>query len=285
MYYLIGLSGILIIICIILIVKLNLKQKLDFKQLEDYTKLENELKDKIDNLNYQKQDLEKNIAVQVSLIQEKNNLITDLNKKTEIARKQYNSAIQDKTEKLDSYMSQLKETRQKELDELYNKTIKEKNLEVELSYKSSIDYYEKLENQMHERADCASRAADELINEAYDRTTKAIEGQKEEEAKFNAILAPLKQYEMEIRKLNPELANIRTDDSRSLVYGAMFGFAPSEIAYFSDGKNRKLNLERETLDMFRNRFGIMVGYILAPKTAEMVITALEQNARNKSKER
>ena len=95
----------------------------------------------------------------------------------------------------------------------------------------------------------------------------------------------LKQYETEIRKLNPELANIRTDDSRSLVYGAMFGFAPSEIGYFANSKNRNLAKERETLDIFKNRFGIMVGYILAPKTAEMVITALEQNARNKSKER
>ncbi len=95
----------------------------------------------------------------------------------------------------------------------------------------------------------------------------------------------LKRYETEIRKLNPELANIRTDDPRSLVYGAMFGFAPSEIAYFADGKNRKLALERETLDIFKNRFGIMVGYILAPKTAEMIIAALEQGTRNKSKER
>ena len=95
----------------------------------------------------------------------------------------------------------------------------------------------------------------------------------------------LKRYELEIRKLNQELANINVDDSRSLVYGAMFGFAPQEIAYFADGKNRNFTKEKEVLDVFKNRFGINVGYILAPKTAEMVIAELEKNLRNKSKER
>ena len=106
MYYLIGLSVILIIVCIILLIKLNTKQKLDFKQLENYTKLENELQDKVNDLNYQKQDLEKDIAIQASLIQEKNGLISDLNEKTKIAREQYNSAIHDQTEELDLYITE-----------------------------------------------------------------------------------------------------------------------------------------------------------------------------------
>ena len=93
----------------------------------------------------------------------------------------------------------------------------------------------------------------------------------------------LKQYEIEIRKLNPELSNIKVDDSRSLVYGAMFGFAPQEIAYFANGKNRNFTKEREVLDIFKNRFGINVEYILAPKTAEMVINALNQNVNSKER--
>jgi len=100
--------------------------------------------------------------------------------------------------------------------------------------------------------------------------------------KYNDIL---KQYEMELRRLNPELANVRVDNSRSLVYGAMFGFAPDEISYFSDNTHRNYKQEQEVSDTLKNRFGINLSYVLAPKTAEMVINALVQNSRNKSKER
>lgn len=91
-------------------------------------------------------------------------------------------------------------------------------------------------------------------------------------------------YETEIRKLNPELANIKVDNSRSLVYGAMFGFAPQEIAYFSDGANRDLAKEEKNLKVFKS-YGLDVTYILAPQTAEMLISALKQSALSKAKER
>jgi len=94
----------------------------------------------------------------------------------------------------------------------------------------------------------------------------------------------LKKYEMEIRKLNPELARVVVDDSRSLVYGAMFGFAPQEIAYFSDGAHRDLVKEQENLKIFKS-YGLDVTYILAPKNAEALITALKQNELNKVKDR
>ena len=100
-------------------------------------------------------------------------------------------------------------------------------------------------------------------------------------AKYTDIL---KQYEIGIRNLNLELKNIKVDDSRSLVYGAMFGFAPQEIAYFSDGAHRDLEKETENFKIFKN-YGLDVTYILAPETAEMVISALKQKALNKSKER
>ena len=94
----------------------------------------------------------------------------------------------------------------------------------------------------------------------------------------------LKKYEMEIRNLNPELARVVVDDSRSLVYGAMFGFAPQEIAYFSDGVHRDLAKEEEYFKIFKN-YGLNVSYILAPKNAESLIAALKQNELNKAKDR
>ena len=94
----------------------------------------------------------------------------------------------------------------------------------------------------------------------------------------------LKRYETEIRKLNPELANVRVNDSRSLVYGAMFGFAPAEIAYFADTGRRDYAKEKAVSDTLK-KYGINLTYVLAPKTAEMVINALNQNIQNNSKER
>jgi len=95
----------------------------------------------------------------------------------------------------------------------------------------------------------------------------------------------LKKYEAEIRRKNPELANIQVDDSRSIVYGALFGFAPQEIAYFSDNIHRNRAKEQQVIDLLKNQFDIKLNYVLAPKTAEMVINALQQNMLSKAKER
>ena len=94
----------------------------------------------------------------------------------------------------------------------------------------------------------------------------------------------LKQYETEIRALNPELQNVKVDNSRSLVYGAMFGFAPVEIAYFADTANRNLAKEKDVSKILKN-YGIDLTYVLAPKTADMILSVLQQNVQNNSKDR
>lgn len=95
----------------------------------------------------------------------------------------------------------------------------------------------------------------------------------------------LKQHEIEIKKLNPELANIKAGSSQVVVYGAMSGYAPAEIIYFSNGKNRDFSQEREITDLLKNRFGINITYVLAPETAKQIINALKQNEQVKAKER
>jgi hypothetical protein len=97
----------------------------------------------------------------------------------------------------------------------------------------------------------------------------------------------IKQYESLIREQNPELSDtnvIKVYDSRSLVYGALFGFAPQEIKYYADGAHRDFAKEKEIFTAFKN-YGINVSYVLAPETAEMILAALKQNTQNKSKER
>ena len=96
-----------------------------------------------------------------------------------------------------------------------------------------------------------------------------------------------KQYEIEIKKLNPELAHIPVKNSRSIVYGATFGFAPDEIEYFSDSDNRDTDAENKVIELLDKKYGINLTYVLAPKTAKIIIDALEQNVHynNIAKER
>ena len=94
----------------------------------------------------------------------------------------------------------------------------------------------------------------------------------------------LQEYEKQIRKLNPELSEIAANTPHSIVYGAMFGFAPGEIAYFADTAHRNLSREDEVINLLQKRYGIKLTYVLSPKTAKMVIDALEHSEIN-SKER
>ena len=89
------------------------------------------------------------------------------------------------------------------------------------------------------------------------------------------------QYESEIRRFNPELSNIKTKIPSAIVDGATFGFAPDEIAYFSDVKNRDFEQEKKTNEYFEKKYGIRVNYILAPKTARTIIDALKQKEMTK----
>ena len=93
----------------------------------------------------------------------------------------------------------------------------------------------------------------------------------------------LKQYESEIRNLNPELATIKVNVASTLVYGAMFGFAPKEIAYCADA-HRDFAQEKENEKILKN-YGINLTYVLAPDTAKKIIATLQQNVQNNIKER
>ncbi len=95
----------------------------------------------------------------------------------------------------------------------------------------------------------------------------------------------IEQYEKQIRKDNPELANLKTKDASDFVYGATFGFAPAEIAYFSN-PDQKPNLSEadRVIDLLRKKYGIELTYVLAPDTVEMLFAALAQNSRDNIRE-
>lgn len=181
-------SGILLIIIIILIVNKNKQVAINKADLEVY-------QEKINQLKNQKQDLLVDVNAQQKIIEENNykiKLIKDEINKVEL---QYNNAIRDRTKELDTYFDELREQRQQNLDETFEKAKKDNENAIKLQYENLITTYEGYQNEAAERADCAVRASKEIIAEAYERATNAIEGAKEEEEKFEAILIPLQQYE------------------------------------------------------------------------------------------
>lgn len=183
-------SGILLVIAIYFGIRLREKKILDDTQLREY-------QNSVANLKAQKEDLNKDICAQKDLIEENNEKIKSTKDEINKVEAQYNRTMRDRTQELDAYFEDLRAARQQELDEYAKKAKSDNDELVRLQYENTLNTYQKFEEQAKERVECADRAAAQVIDEAYDRAAKAIEGAKEEEAKFEAILAPLRQYEKE----------------------------------------------------------------------------------------
>lgn len=81
-----------------------------------------------------------------------------------------------------------------------------------------------------------------------------------------------KDWEKEIKQKNPELAHI----NGSVVYGALFGFAPEEIEYFSSRECDRRHAEVVINKIKQLSAGrIRLTYILSPSTEQKVVKALE----------
>lgn len=97
----------------------------------------------------------------------------------------------------------------------------------------------------------------------------------------------VKDYQ-ELIDTNPELAQLsnRQDKHQDILWGAVFGFAPEEIEYYCYGRfnqgqdiDNVLDDERKMQDVLK-KYGVKSGYVLAPQTAEKIISVLEKNKQN-----
>jgi hypothetical protein len=97
-------------------------------------------------------------------------------------------------------------------------------------------------------------------------------------------LVRLKSLINEIRRLNPELAGIRTKTDKEmlgLADGACYGFGPLEIQFFIQ---RKRNIQNDPLHYSPHQLRVMkralggapVDYILTPEHADQLTAALEK---------
>ena len=158
-------SGILAIIVIILIIKYNQKLILDKTELQ--------------RLEAQKSDLQKDIKAQNDIIEDYNDKILNIQRK-------YQEALNQKNIDLDTYFDEQRITRQKALDNL----IKEKENNLELNYKQEVLNYE---NAIR----VAESNAEKLISQADLRAEQIKEQIAYEEKRYQDLIAPLKQYEMD----------------------------------------------------------------------------------------
>lgn len=166
-----AISGILIIIVIILAIKYNQKLILDKTELQQFSYDINRLKE-------QKSDLQKDIETQNEIIEDYNNKILNIQYK-------YQEALNQKNIDLNTYFDEQRATRQKALDNL----IKEKENNLELNYKQEVLKYE-------DAIRAAESNAENLISQADLRVEQIKEQVAYEEKRYQDLIAPLKQYEM-----------------------------------------------------------------------------------------
>ena len=185
-----GIIGILIVVIFILGIKLHKKIIIDTYEKKNY-------EDSLERLKYQKNDLDKDIKVLNDLIKSKSQEIQDYNDKIQEAQFKYNCELRDRTEELNNYFTIEKNNRQLQLDEEFERKKKDNEESIKLQYANLINTYEGYQNQAAERAECATRASNEIVSKAYEQAQEAIQGANEEQEKFQAILAPLQQYEKE----------------------------------------------------------------------------------------
>ena len=95
----------------------------------------------------------------------------------------------------------------------------------------------------------------------------------------------IQKYAERVVEQNPELHGLNIDaketDAFDICSGAIFGFGPDEIKYFiTDYKGLCIGTkDKERYDKIKS-YGILTRYVLAPKTADMVISVLEKNKQN-----
>lgn len=168
-----GLLGtIIIILCIIIIILFNKKIKED-----------NNLKIQVEKLQYQKEDLEKDIAVQQETINEYNEKIFDLQDK-------YKKELNKKTDDLNQYFENQKQLRQSEMDTNFDKLWREKQNVFDTQYQQAVNAFKNKEEN-------ARAESEKIIAQARESQEAILNETQFQQERFESLLAPLKKYEME----------------------------------------------------------------------------------------
>lgn len=178
-----GVIGILILIIIILGIKLGKKISVDSQELKKYNDKITAAKTTVDRLFNQKTDLEKDIISQ-------RNLIEDYQDKILTVQNKYREELNKKTEDLNVYFEHQKNTRQSEMDTDFERLWREKEENLKNKYikleREELEKEHKFRQEVADNIEAAKKSQDNILADTL-----------YQQQRFEALLEPLKQYEME----------------------------------------------------------------------------------------
>lgn len=174
--------------------------------------------------------------------------INQLQNKISEVQNQYHTELNKKSTDLNTYFDNQKALRQSELDTHFDLIAKEKQDNLDLQYRQLINEFNKKENEAKDKTE-------KIIIEIEKNRQAIIDETKWQQEKFEALLAPIKQYEMEQQQrlfYTVQLSEQEKEDINYLINDA------SNKIYNKDAINKIIWSEyiKPNLDQTLKRIGI-----------------------------
>lgn len=170
----IAISVVFLLIISILLYKLGKKTSLDTSNIKMYNT-------EIENLKKQQTELQQDIDNKLSIINNYQNKILEVQSK-------YTREINKKNSDMDEYFKNQKQIRQSEMDTTFEQLWREKQNSLNLKYfRASQEYDKKIEEARNE--------AEETISIAKKNQAAIVAETEMQQDRFESLLAPLRQYE------------------------------------------------------------------------------------------
>lgn len=174
--------------------------------------------------------------------------ISQLQYKISEIQDQYHTELNKKSADLNTYFDNQKALRQSELDTHFDLIAKEKQDNLDLQYQQLINEFNKKENEAKDKTE-------KIIIEIEKNRQAIIDETKWQQEKFEALLAPIKQYEMEQQQrlfYTVQLSEQEKEDINYLINDA------SNKIYNKDAVNKIIWSEyiKPNLDQTLKRIGV-----------------------------
>lgn len=174
--------------------------------------------------------------------------INQLQNKISEVQNQYHIELNKKSTDLNTYFDNQKALRQSELDTHFDLIAKEKQDNLDLQYRQLINEFNKKENEAKDKTE-------KIIIEIEKNRQAIIDETKWQQEKFEALLAPIKQYEMEQQQrlfYTVQLSEQEKEDINYLINDA------SNKIYNKDAINKIIWSEyiKPNLDQTLKRVGV-----------------------------
>lgn len=170
------LNGTLFIAVIALVIKQSKRTTIDRTEAKSF-----ELE--VERLQMQRDDLQKDIRAQINTIEEYQNKILEIQKK-------YRQELSKKSNDLDAYFTTQKSIRQLEMDNDFERLLREKEENLKIKYneleRTELEKEHKFKQEVQNIVDAALKNQQSIVSET-----------ELQQQRFESLLEPLKQYEKE----------------------------------------------------------------------------------------